>query len=101
MRDSNLSKTFHLDISKEGLENEFNGNYERIQSRSRTETNGSDDVFSWTTTDKLEAAMRRSRQRNRWRKLTAERDELQVQKFRRVNEFIQEFQERHDTDVGK
>ena len=26
VRDSNLSKTFHLDISKEGLENEFNGN---------------------------------------------------------------------------
>ena len=24
VRDSNLSKTFHLDISKEGLENEFN-----------------------------------------------------------------------------
>ena len=28
VRDSNLSKTFHLDISKEGLENEFNGNRE-------------------------------------------------------------------------
>ena len=27
VRDSNLSKTFHLDISKEGLENEFNRNY--------------------------------------------------------------------------
>ena len=31
VRDSNLSKTFHLDISKEGVENEFNGNYERIR----------------------------------------------------------------------
>ena len=31
VRDSNLSKTFHLDICKEGLENEFNGNYERIR----------------------------------------------------------------------
>ena len=31
VRDSNLSKTFHLDISKEGLENEFNGNYERVR----------------------------------------------------------------------
>ncbi len=31
VRDSNLSKTFHLDISKEGLENEFNGNYKRIR----------------------------------------------------------------------
>ena len=29
VRDSNLSKTFHLDISKEGLENEFNGNREK------------------------------------------------------------------------
>lgn len=34
VRDSNLSKTFHLDISKEGLENEFNGN-RKIQSCSR------------------------------------------------------------------
>ncbi len=31
VRDSNLSKTFHLDISKEGLENEFNGNREKQQ----------------------------------------------------------------------
>ena len=31
VRDSNLSKTFHLDISKERLENEFNGNYEWIR----------------------------------------------------------------------
>ena len=30
VRDSNLSKTFHLDISKEGLENEFNGNREKF-----------------------------------------------------------------------
>ena len=29
VRDSNLSKTFHLDISKEGLENEFNGNRQK------------------------------------------------------------------------
>ena len=29
VRDSNLSKTFHLDISKEGLDNEFNGNREK------------------------------------------------------------------------
>ena len=31
VRDSNLSKTFHLDISKEGLENEFNGNREKFR----------------------------------------------------------------------
>ena len=29
VRDSNLTKTFHLDISKEGLENEFNGNRQK------------------------------------------------------------------------
>ena len=75
---------------------------ERIQSRSRTETNGSDDVFSWTTTDKLEAAMRQAAGRNRWRKLTAERDDSAGEKVsRRVNEFIQEFQERTDTDVER
>ena len=31
VRDSNLSKTFHLDISKEGLENEFNGNRQKAR----------------------------------------------------------------------
>ena len=45
VRDSNLSKTFHLDISKEGLENEFNGNYERIQAEAER-TNGSDEEFA-------------------------------------------------------
>ena len=44
VRDSNLSKTFHLDISKEGLENEFNGNYERIRAEAER-TNGSDEVY--------------------------------------------------------
>ena len=37
VRDSNLSKTFHLNISKEGLENEFNGN--RPKSRDEVRTN--------------------------------------------------------------
>ena len=31
VRDSNLFKTFHLDISKEGLENEFNGNRKKAR----------------------------------------------------------------------
>ena len=44
VRDSNLFKTFHLDISKEGLENEFNGNYERIRAEAER-TNGSDEVY--------------------------------------------------------
>ena len=42
VRDSNLSKTFHLDISKEGLENEFNRNYERIRTEAER-TNGADE----------------------------------------------------------
>ena len=57
VRDSNLSKTFHMDISKEGLENEFNrikqvakrianirltGNYERIRAEAER-TAGADE----------------------------------------------------------
>ena len=45
VRDSNLSKTFHLDISKEGLENEFNGNYERVRAEAER-TNGADEELS-------------------------------------------------------
>ena len=45
VRDSNLSKTFHLDISKEALEYEFNGNYERIRAEAER-TNGSDEEFA-------------------------------------------------------
>ncbi len=35
VRDSNLSKTFHLDISKEGLENEFNENRKQARDNRR------------------------------------------------------------------
>ena len=45
VRDSNLSKTFHLDISKEGLENEFNGNYERVRVEAER-TNGADEELA-------------------------------------------------------
>jgi len=45
VRDSNLSKTFHLDISKEGLENEFNGNYERLRAEAER-TNGADEELA-------------------------------------------------------
>ena len=45
VRDSNLSKTFHLDISKEGLENEFNGNYERTRAEAER-TNGADEELA-------------------------------------------------------
>ena len=42
VRDSNLSKTFQLDISKEELENEFNRNYESIRTEAER-TNGADE----------------------------------------------------------
>ena len=45
VRDSNLSKTFHLDISKEGLENEFNRNYERVRAEVER-TNGADEELA-------------------------------------------------------
>ena len=45
VRDSNLSKTFYLDISKEGLENEFNRNYERVRAEAER-TNGADEEFA-------------------------------------------------------
>ena len=45
VRDSNLSKTFHLDISKEDLENEFDRNYERVQVEAER-TNGADEELA-------------------------------------------------------
>ena len=45
VRDSNLSKTFHLNISKEGLENEFNGNRKKARGTTERE-NGRTDEFA-------------------------------------------------------
>ena len=45
VRDSNLSKTFHLDISKEDLENEFDRNYERVRAEAER-TNGADEELA-------------------------------------------------------
>ena len=45
VRDSNLSKTFHLDISKEELENEFDRNYERVRVEAER-TNGADEELA-------------------------------------------------------
>ena len=45
VRDSNLSKTFHLNISKEDLENEFDRNYERLQAEAER-TNRADEEFA-------------------------------------------------------
>lgn len=44
VRDSNLSKTFHLNISKEDLENEFDRNYKRIRAEAER-TNRADEEF--------------------------------------------------------
>ena len=45
VRDSNLSKTFHLNISKEDLENEFDRNYERLQAEAER-TNRADEELA-------------------------------------------------------
>ena len=45
VRDSNLSKTFHLDISKEELENEFDRNYERLRAEAER-TNRADEELA-------------------------------------------------------
>ena len=45
IRDSNLSKTFHLDISKEDLENEFDRNYKRVRAEAER-TNGADEELA-------------------------------------------------------
>ena len=45
VRDNNLSKTFHLDISKEDLENEFDRNYERVRVEAER-TNGADEELA-------------------------------------------------------
>ena len=45
VRDSNLSKTFHLDISKEDLENEFDRNYKRVGAEAER-TNGADEELA-------------------------------------------------------
>lgn len=45
VRDSNLSKTFHLDISKGDLENEFDRNYKRVRAEAER-TNGADEELA-------------------------------------------------------
>ena len=49
VRDSNLSKTFHLNISKEGLEHEFDGNRQKARDtaeRDNGRTDGKDKEFA-------------------------------------------------------
>ena len=47
VRDSNLSKTFHLDISKEGLENEFNGNREKSRAAADRDSRANDELRNY------------------------------------------------------
>ena len=90
VRDSNLSKTFHLDISKEGIGDmnlmEITKGHEPKQNEQMDQTKNSLD-----TTDKWKQLAKE--QAETLEKVTAERDELQVRN-QKMNEFIQEFQER-------
>ena len=89
VRDSNLFKTFHLDISKEGLENELMeiGKKPEIQPTETADQmkNLPDTTDKWKQLAKEQAASLEL--------VTEERDELQVRN-QKMNEFIQKFQER-------
>ena len=47
VRDSNLSKTFHLDISKEGLENEFNGNRKKARDSANRDSRSDEELAGY------------------------------------------------------
>ena len=47
VRDSNLSKTFHLDISKEGLENEFNGNKQKSRDAANRDCRAAEELRNY------------------------------------------------------
>ena len=47
VRDSNLSKTFHLDISKEGFENEFNGNREKSRAAADRDSRANEELRNY------------------------------------------------------
>ena len=47
VRDSNLSKTFHLDISKEDLENEFDRNYERVRAEAERDSRSDEELAGY------------------------------------------------------
>lgn len=47
VRDSNLFKTFHLDISKEGLENEFNGNRKKARDSSNRDSRSDEELAGY------------------------------------------------------
>ena len=47
VRDSNLSKTVHLDISKEGLENEFNGNRQKARDAANRNSGAAEELRNY------------------------------------------------------
>lgn len=47
VRDSNLFKTFHLDISKEGLENEFNGNRKKARDSANGDSRSDEELAGY------------------------------------------------------
>ena len=47
VRDSNLFKTFHLDISKEGLENEFNGNRKKARDTANRDSRSDEELAGY------------------------------------------------------
>lgn len=47
VRDSNLFKTFHLDISKEGLENEFNGNRKKARDSANRDSRSDEEIAGY------------------------------------------------------
>ena len=47
VRDSNLFKTFHLDISKEGLENEFNGNRKKARDSANRDSRSEEELAGY------------------------------------------------------
>ena len=47
VRDSNLFKTFHLDISKEGLENEFNGNRQKSRDTENRDSRATEELRNY------------------------------------------------------
>ena len=47
VRDSNLFKTFHLDISKEGLENEFNGNRKKARDSDNRDSRSDEELAGY------------------------------------------------------
>ena len=47
VRDSNLFKTFHLDISKEGIENEFNGNRKKARDSANRDSRSDEELAGY------------------------------------------------------